>query len=77
MKKVKLMNELRKYCLLFLLLLLSQNMFSQDRIAVINKNEIYHDFFEKAYIDSIENELKESLIAVSYTHLTLPTNREV
>ena len=39
--------------------------------------EFHHDLHHKAYVDNGNKLLAGSEWAVSYTHLTLPTNREV
>ena len=51
-----------------------------ETTAIEILRDIYKDAKIKAqhpFIDLITDNYKDSLAAVSYTHLTLPTNREV
>ena len=45
--------------------------------ALVNNIEAYPDFLPWCTGASITSRDSDTLIAVSYTHLTLPTNREV
>ena len=61
---ISLKSKLSKY-LIFLFLLIAKSPFAQDEI------EIEIDEIHQKECESVANN------AVSYTHLTLPTNREV
>ena len=50
---------------------------ANEESSLDNSEESKESFTDSEEIDSIDSSSEEEVDAVSYTHLTLPTNREV